>query len=435
MKKGVVIALVALALVVLVSPGLIGRLAERSVDESIRAGTVENEDIIVSAEIFERGWFTTEGQHRVELKDGTAAEQLRGFLGLYPGDELPVFIVTTRIDHGLIPLGAIGREDGSLAPGLGDAVSTVEIEMPDGEVVTVPGAINSHIGLTGTMTSTYELPAGAVTDFGQGIRWGDGTIDVHTDPGADRIEVDAELVMLELMGGGDGSFRLGRLSIEGEQYASGYGFSLGEGQLSIESMENNGPVVGPLDMTGKVAIRGGKLEIDFGLDMTSTAPGIGDANTTIELTARGIDPEQFGAFVRKYQAIADTVYDPMQASALIEQEAQALLAGGLTLDVPHFDIALPDGKFESSLEVEVEPAAADENFTWSSLLLATQANAAIRVPDSLMQTLISLNPEAGALLGLGYFVQDGDDWVTDARYAKGILTINGAPMTIPLTAP
>ncbi len=49
-----------------------------------------------------------------------------------------------------------------------------------------------------------------------------------------------------------------------------------------------------------------------------------------------------------------------------------------------------------------------------------------------MDTIIALNPEAGALVGMGYLKPDGDDFVTEIRYAKGILTINGAPMTIPL---
>ena len=49
MKKGVVILLLALALVVLVSPGLIGRIAERSLDESLKTGTPEtNSGVVVS---------------------------------------------------------------------------------------------------------------------------------------------------------------------------------------------------------------------------------------------------------------------------------------------------------------------------------------------------------------------------------------------------
>ena len=432
MKKGVVVALIVAALVVLVSPGLIGRLAEQSVDESIRVGTIENEEIVVSAEVFERGWFTTEGQHRVELKDGSAAQQLRGVLGLMPDDELPVFIVTTRIDHGLIPLSSIGREDGSLAPGLGDAVSTVEVEMPDGEIVALPGAINSHIGLTGTMVSSYELAAGSIGEFGEGISWGDGRFEIRTDPGSGRVAIDADVELVELLGG-EQIFSMNRMTVTGEQYPSGFGYSLGQGAIKVESMRSGGPEIGPLDMLGRLAIRNDKLEIDFGLSMTSATPGLGDADTTIELEARGLDPERFGAFIRKYQVLADTVYDPMQASALIEAEAQALLASGLSIEIPHFDIALPDGKLESSLSIDVEPV--DDDFTWSSLLLATEASASIRVPQPLMQTLISLNPDAGALVGLGYLVLDDGDYVADARYAKGIVTINGAPMTIPLTAP
>ena len=69
-KKGVVVLLVLLAVVVLVSPAIVGRLAEQSMDENIDWAAMESGAVKVTSEHFDRGWFSSEGQHRVELQEG-----------------------------------------------------------------------------------------------------------------------------------------------------------------------------------------------------------------------------------------------------------------------------------------------------------------------------------------------------------------------------
>ena len=75
MKRWPVVVLVSLALVLLLSPAIIGRLAERRVDHSLSRIERENEDIrAIQSERFKRGWFTSEGQYRIELNDGLLAQ-------------------------------------------------------------------------------------------------------------------------------------------------------------------------------------------------------------------------------------------------------------------------------------------------------------------------------------------------------------------------
>ncbi len=429
-KKWVVALFLGLALIVLISPGLIGHFAERSVDENIRAGTVESEDVVVSALNFDRGWFTTEGQHRIEFRDSSTTDQVRQFIGLPPGTPLPVLIVTTRIDHGIFPVASMSREDGSLAPGLGDAISTIKVEMPDGETIDMPGVINSSIGLTGAMRSTYELPAGTYAENGEGIRWSDGHVTLETHPSNARIRYDAALDELEVLGG-DAPVRLEGLEIEGRQVPSGYGFAIGEVSARIGSVIATGPDVGPISTDGSVRIDDGRLAVDFSLDLHSEALGAGRANTVIDLSATGIDPVAFGRLLRRYQALAGDTGNPDALVNALGPELRAVAASGFVLDLERFAVTLPDGTLEAAVEVAVgENDATAES--WSSLLLATEATADLRVPEPLMKTLMELNPEAGAAVGMGYLKADGDDYVTDIRYAKGVLTINGAPMTIPL---
>ncbi|MEM8814208.1 MAG: DUF945 family protein [Pseudomonadota bacterium] len=430
MKKGVVFLLVALALIVLVSPGLIGRLAERSVDEGIRTGSVENDDMIVSAEIFSRGWFTTEGQHRIEFKDGSLADEYRSLFELEADAPLPVLIVNTRIDHGLIPLASLGRDDGSLMPGLGDAVSTITLEMPDGETLSLPGAINSSIGLSGAVFSEYALEAGEYAAGGIGLRWGEGNVVVEMHPSDGRVLFD---VAAESFAVDDGTapFTTGPVEVSGEQRPSGYGYSLGKANVLIDSIAVNDRLIGPFAIRGGASLDDDRIVLDTSMDLALPVAGLGDSRTLIDIEARGIEPRAFGALMRKYQQAAEHTEQPELVRSMLEPEAQALLAHGLTVDIPRFDVELPDGTLQSTLGIEIE-ATDVATFAWSDLLLDTTANASVRVPETLMDMVLEMNPQVGVAIGMGYLKKDGDVYVSDAEYAKGLLNINGAPMPIPL---
>ena len=69
MKRWIVVLLVALAVLVLISPGIIGRLAERSIEDGITVAELESPEITISTESFDRGWFSSVGRHRIELSD------------------------------------------------------------------------------------------------------------------------------------------------------------------------------------------------------------------------------------------------------------------------------------------------------------------------------------------------------------------------------
>ena len=149
MKKGIVVLLVVVALIIIVSPGILGRLAEKSVDENLNWAANESGELVVSSQKFDRGWFSSEGQHRIELRDGALKDMLTAVSRQPDSNEFPVLVIDTHLDHGLIPLTSMGREKGSLAPGLGNSVSTLSVEFRDGSRFDVPGAIYSKAGLTG----------------------------------------------------------------------------------------------------------------------------------------------------------------------------------------------------------------------------------------------------------------------------------------------
>jgi uncharacterized protein YdgA (DUF945 family) len=435
MRKGVIILLVGLALVIFISPGLIGRLAEQSVDEGIRSGTITNDEVIVTAMTFDRGWFSTEGEHRIEIRDGDTAERLRNTLGLEPDTALPVILVSTRIDHGIFPVGSMTRDGGSLAPGLGDAASTITLEMPDGEILALPGSVNSRIGLTGNLVSTYDVPAGNLADLGGDLTWSEGRVRLETTPDNTRTRLEAELDSLSLVDTGQ-SVSLEGLSFEGEQRATRYGYSLGNVNLGVAAFSV--PEVGQsgsIDLIANGRIEQESVILDLDLDLASSLPGAGETVTTIEMTASGIDPGAFGTLVSRYRAVSQNpALGPDAAMAEIQPALQALLAEGLDVDVSRLNVTLQGDTIESEIDVDIQSSDVD-TFTWSTLLLATEANASLRIPEGLLDYLAAMNPNVSTAVGLGYLKKDGVDYVADVRYAKGILNINGAPTAIPLTAP
>ena len=65
-------------------------------------------------------------------------------------------------------------------------------------------------------------------------------------------------------------------------------------------------------------------------------------------------------------------------------------------------------------------------------MLATEAGVHLRGPADLVDLATMMGPKAGAAVAMGFLKQNGDVYEMDAAYRKGLLTINGAPLAIPL---
>ena len=188
MKKGVIALFVLLALVVIVSPGIIGKIAEKSVDDSLNRAAEGSGELLVTTSGFDGGWFSSEGEHRIELGDGSLRDALSS-VGENESDELPVLVINTRMDHGIIPVSSMTRDKGSLAPGLGSAVSTMRVEFGDGEAIDLPGTIYSDVALNGDLTSQYVLDAGSQEVDGGNVEWQPATINVTADASSGGLRV------------------------------------------------------------------------------------------------------------------------------------------------------------------------------------------------------------------------------------------------------
>lgn len=441
MKKSVVALLVILALLVIVSPRILGGLAEKSVDENINWAAAEQGDVVVRSDRFDRGWFSSEGQHRIEVKGGNLASMLTELSE--PGQPLPVLVIDTHLDHGLIPFSSLSRENGSLAPGLGSAVSTLSVELGDGETIVVPGKIYSSVGLGGTLESSYQVEEGTRSEDSVTVAWGQTRIDVSADTSSGDVTFSGNVgkISSSISDRGVGMTQtvgIQGLTFSGAQERTKYGFSIGDMKMSLDDMsvaQNGEPLGGlkALEFDGYTKLDGDRVggRTTFRME-SATVPQFGDVTVTGDVSLVGADAEAIGALTRALSALGPDP-DPMQTFPTIEGDLKRLLAGGLEMRFDQFDVALPMGTVGMTMKLTV--AEEDLNtFEWTSLLLGTQGAARLSVPEALVDMAMGMNPQADAMVGMGLLVKNGDIYEMDARLEKGLLTINGAPIPIPMGA-
>ncbi len=435
MKKGVVAVLVLLALVVLISPAIVGRLAEKSMDESLNWAAQESGEVRVTSENFSRGWFSSEGTHRVELRDGDLKSALVTLVGpIESDDELPILIINTRLDHGLIPVSSMSRERGSLEPGLGSAVSTLQIEFEDGEVIDIPGTIYSKVGLAGELLSNYILEPGSHNDGDTRASWGPTEIEVKTDPKNGEAQFRGTVRSLSLDDGSE-VVSLGLLTFDGDQQPTQHGIVVGDvhvevGDLSVSIDSVDLLVMPSMSVTGNTTLDGDDVNAIATMNMVmQNLPQAGDMTFDMEFELLGADAELLGRAQRSAER-AKSAQDPMALYDAAEKDLLGLFASGFEMNLERFDVTLPEGTITSRANfsfAERDPA----DFAWTSLLMTTEASIDIAISEAVMQLLLEEQPGVAMVIGGGYLVKRGDTYVLKAEMRKGLLTVNGAPIPIP----
>lgn len=437
MKKGVIAVLLILVVIIIVSPGIVGKMAEKSVDDNLTWAVDQSAELIVTSEGFDRGWFSSEGKHRVELGDGNLRAALTTVAGAGSQEIAPALLIETHLDHGLIAVSSMGRDEGSLTPGLGSAVSTMTVQFSDGESFDVPGAIYSKVDLAGNLRSSYVLEAGThQTDDGT-VTWEPGNITVQADPKSGSVEFDGDMGSLSFDEGGQ-TMLLDGLKFSGEQEKTKYGFFIGNVDLEMGEMTLNsaGIALGGLKgMTLEASsdVDGGDVRADALLKVDGqNTPGFGEVSVIADMSMSGADAEALGALTKKLESLSG-VQDPTEILMMAQDDMRGLFAGGFNLNLKQIDVALPMGTVETKMNIEI-PESDPATFEWTSLFLGTVASFDAKVPVALIDMATQMNPQAGMIVGMGYLKKNGDRYEMDANYEKGLLTINGAPVPIPFGA-
>ena len=435
MRKSIVALLVIAAVVVLISPGIIGRIAEESVESNLQWAANENDDIVVTSARFERGWFSSQGRHRVEIHDPEIRDALATLAGRDPYGGDPTLVIDTRIDHGIIPVTSLGRTEGSLAPGLGRGVSTLVIEYPDGASVAVPGTVYSSIGLSGVLTANYIAESGSLEADGSTASWGDANIEISTDHKAQSFDIDGSIASLAVSDAGD-TLRLGETTFSGVQRPSRFGISMGDFEMRAASVavEEAGIEtyrLGPVTLAATSDIEGDRVNGDFRMSIGALAvPGYGESDFDVAIRFEDVDGASLGRMVQKLEDAGDQT-TPEELQLLLRDDVERLVAAGFELHVDQFDFELPQGPVMMKMRFSVEESGAAA-VDLSSLLMTLDAEADLTASAGFVDQAMAMNPDAGAIIGMGYLRRNGEFYEMHAEYAKGLLTINGAPMPIPM---
>lgn len=435
MKKGVVIILVLVAAIVLVSPAIVGRLAEQSMDENLNWAASESGAVSVTAEHYDRGWFSSDGQHRIELREGDLLTALEMLAGPMEADDLPVLIINTRLDHGLIPVASMSREQGSLSPGLGSAVSTLQLETPDGERIDLPGTIFSKVTLGGELESKYLLEAGSRADGDVNAGWSDTLVNVTTHPQSGEVSFDGVTEMLYLKTD-DETLTLNNLRFNGEQQPTKFGVAVGSvevnlGSLSVDTMMGATNRLAPLSVKARSNLDGDR--VDATADVHVGFTGLPQfENMLIDLTFQldGADARALGNIQRTSQSAAASA-DPTTLYEAMQADVKQLFAAGFEFSFDKFEVTIPQGRIVSTMRfsfAQTDPAT----FEWTTLLLGTEASVDLSIPTEIIDTFGQGNPQVAAAIGGGFLVRKGDAYAMSALLSKGLLTVNGAPIPIPL---
>jgi uncharacterized protein YdgA (DUF945 family) len=431
MKKSIVAGLLLLALVVLISPGLVGHLAERGMSGQLDLATDERQEFVVAATHFDRHWFSSSGQHRIEFADSGAGAALRQQLG-FASLGSPALIIDTEIEHGLIPVASMTRDKGSLLPGIGRAVSILSFQDAEGLVTELPGAVYTSIGLTGAVSSEFLFEPGAIGNFS----WGDVDLRLETDAAQKRIlrtgRIESIVATL-----GDTDWQITGLEIDSEVERTAFGFPVGESTLSVASVGpapgNDGPAAGPLFVELRSELDGDKIDGQLGLVVTSSSLAAGDATgLSLQIEYDNLDAASLGRLAGRLSN-ARKLVAPGELLAALEPELKTFAASGFDIQIEQLDVQFPDGVFEADLRLQLDDTE-PSNFAWTGVLLDLAAGANVRIPVSLYEYALTINPDFATLAGLGYLKKTGDHYLLEAQYKKGLLTINGAPMAVPLPA-
>jgi uncharacterized protein YdgA (DUF945 family) len=437
MKRWIVFGLITLAVIVLVSPGIVGQLAERNLRNSISWAEDENEDLVVTEERFERGWFTAKGRHRIELD-----HDLFGSASGTPG-EMAALVIETRIDHGLVPLTSMARDAGSLQPALASTVSVISLDLGHGRVVELPGRLTSRIGLTGATVSRYELEAGSFKDEGVDLEWQGADVRFSIDAAASAASYEGRIEPLRYTGGSE-AWSLGAIAFEGEQQRTRYGFSTGDIALrmadaSLDVLIGGASGFGSLAFDASSEISDDRLSGVSSLDIEGLVmPELGAIDFGLDVAVNRLDAASVQRIREALDAAGETG-EPMDeldsVYPRIEKDLQTLLAAGAELRVDRFVLSLPQGEVTAAMRFDLPASDPGPDFSWPSLLLALTASAEMRVPAALVEMAREANPEqAGALVAMGILKREGDVYVVKGEYAQGLVTVNGAPLPIPLGA-
>lgn len=417
-----VLCLIAL---VLLSPGLVGHLAARHLDDNLRWVDAENEDIEITSLGFERRWFTSTARHRLVFKSAASTNGPAAVL------------INTELTHGLIPFAVGTSGERSFTPALATAVSTLLFEPASGESIDIPGSVYSRLSLLGNATFHYAAASGQRQAQGVTAEWEGADVRVSSSAAKRTLGLNGRIDPLRVTAPG-AELRVSGVRFASERDAADYAFGVGHIELRLD--DANVSAADGLSATAKALAFGidSKLNRDTLHGVANLhvdelfAERLGSVDVDGELAFDGVDAATVSRTVQMIQhRYADGGGGPdAPLDGALLPTLQAMLQHGGRLELNRLDGVLNQGRLRSSGFVEWPAVAALDSFSWPSLILRTKARAQLEMDAELYTLLAERVPQISSLVALGVLQQSGQRYEMAVELNGGLLEVNGAPMPL-----
>ena len=300
MKKWLVAVLVILALLVLIAPGIVGRLAEQNIEQKHRLGG-KRQPGCLDRDRAVRPWLVYVRRH-ASSRPGWWA--LRRSDGRVPGDDRQRGAAFTYYSYRARSRTAARRPP--CPPGLASTVSTFQIDPGNGQPIDIPGNLTSKLSLDGSSVSKLLLEADSHELDGATLEWEGVDLDITTDPGSGRITAGGEIKPWQI-GTATSTADFSAMTVAVDQAASEYGIRVGSVSLEmgrVEIVDEGVPIsVESISIQGESSIDGDRVNATSNFEFnTMTIPAVGEVSLNLDFALEGADAESARAIS---QAIED----------------------------------------------------------------------------------------------------------------------------------
>ncbi len=313
----------------------------------------------------------------------------------------------------------------------------MSIELPDGELLKLPGTLFSEIGLGGELHSLYELESGSHEDGDRTAKWDATSINIRTDPRSGEADFDGSVGSFSF-GDTTNMVTLGELTFSGQQRPTKYGVAVGDVALELAGLSvtfagsESGGVLS-MSVNVRTELDGDEINAEaFVSTVVNAAAPFGEIAFDMAFNLEGADAEALGRVQQTLESVG-AGQDPISMFGPVEQDLKRLFASGFKFNLEQLDVALPMGTVSSKMLFEFgeeDPAT----FDWTTLLLSTEASIDLSIPDAIVQMMLQAEPNMAMAIGAGYLVKRADAYELEAQLKKGLLTVNGAPIPLPVGA-
>ncbi len=423
MRKTLRVVGIVAALAFLVAPAVVGFVAEHRLRTLVaQAGSEDGTGPALTA--YDRGWFGARSSFSVPLT-GPLSERLARWLGDAPGDPVTL-LVDSDIRHG--PVAGMNAAGVSVAT----AESRLRLQRGD-DVVPIPGIVHSRLNGSGRLTLRYVSGPGFWTAADAStLEWTSADIQGEF-PASGRFVATCHLDGLSLAGAA-GTLAAGALTLEADAHRTRFGFWAGRARLAtpllLAATDEASFSAKDVELVSDQRVAGDVT--NYRLTMAAGSIGGRDWNgvdARAKLRIDGIDARAFGQLVAQGA-------EPSGVPGLAD--LTALLVPGASVTLETLNLPTAHGAVLADFGITLPQGSTETDAAGIAYLLTMEGQGRIEMPRQLAYALSRRDERfrdtLNRLLRLRMLRPVAGNYLLEAAYGGGLLTVNGFPVPLPFVA-